>query len=123
MLQAIVICSEKKFQFTEQGELTLLPKAFPRTCNLREDRMGMLRPLSHCTAWESNSLHSGDANEFMKFFLNTLHVALNGNAKTTSSILYRTFRGRMRQFTRKVLPVDATDEQRRTLLETGEFDG
>ncbi|KAH7720889.1 U4/U6.U5 tri-snRNP-associated protein 2-like protein [Aphelenchoides avenae] len=82
MVQAIVICSEKKFQFTEQG----------------------------------------DANEFMKFFLNTLHVALNGTAKTSSSILYRTFRGRMRQFTRKVLPVDATDEQRRALLETGEFD-
>ena len=63
----------------------------------------------------------GDANEFLTFLLNNLHVALNGTNKTTSSIIYKTFRGRMRVFTRKVLPVDASDEARRTLLETEEF--
>lgn len=65
----------------------------------------------------------GDANEFMSFLMNTLHLALNGTQKTSSSIIYKTFRGRIRQYTRKVLPVDATDEARRTLLETEEFGG
>jgi len=81
MLQAIVICSDKKFQIIRQG----------------------------------------DANEFMTFFLNTLHMALNGTTKTSSSIIYRIFRGRMRTFTKKVLPADASEESKRTLSETEEF--
>ncbi|KAI6232759.1 hypothetical protein M3Y99_00987000 [Aphelenchoides fujianensis] len=81
MLQAIVLCSEKKYQITKQS----------------------------------------DANEFMKFFLNTLHVALNGTNKTSSSIIYRTFRGRMRQHVKKVLPVEVSEESARTLMETDEF--
>uniref|UniRef100_A0A915ER39 ubiquitinyl hydrolase 1 n=1 Tax=Ditylenchus dipsaci TaxID=166011 RepID=A0A915ER39_9BILA len=81
MLQAIVLCSNKKFQIIKQG----------------------------------------DANEFMTFFLNTIHLALNGTAKTSSSIIYKIFRGRMRQYTRKVMPVEATEEARRTLMETDEF--
>ncbi|GMS79808.1 hypothetical protein PENTCL1PPCAC_1983, partial [Pristionchus entomophagus] len=81
MLQAIVLCSEKKFQFTKQG----------------------------------------DAAEFMNFLLNTLHQALNGTAKTNSSIVYKTFRGRMRVFTRKVPPVDASEDQRRMLMQLPEY--
>ncbi|GMR58778.1 hypothetical protein PMAYCL1PPCAC_28973, partial [Pristionchus mayeri] len=81
MLQAIVLCSEKKFQFTKQG----------------------------------------DAAEFMNFLLNTLHQALNGTSKTNSSIVYKTFRGRMRVFTRKVPPVDASEDQRRMLLQLPEY--
>lgn len=68
-------------------------------------------------------IFSGDANDFMMFFLNTLHLALNGTNKTSSSIIYRIFRGRMRQFTRKLMPVDASDEAKRTLMETDEFGG
>ncbi|GMT09097.1 hypothetical protein PFISCL1PPCAC_394 [Pristionchus fissidentatus] len=81
MLQAIVLCSEKKFQFTKQG----------------------------------------DAAEFMNFLLNTMHSALNGTAKTNSSIVYKTFRGRMRVFTRKVPPVDASEDQRRMLMQLPEY--
>jgi len=55
------------------------------------------------------------------WFLNTLHMALNGTGKTSSSIVYQIFRGRMRQYMRKVLPVDASDESRRTLSETEEY--
>ena len=55
------------------------------------------------------------------WFLNTLHMALNGTGKTSSSIVYQIFRGRMRQCMRKVLPVDASDESRRTLSETEEY--
>lgn len=57
----------------------------------------------------------------MMFFLNTLHLALNGTNKTSSSIIYQIFRGRMRQYTRKVMPVDMSEESRRTLMETDEF--
>ncbi|KAL7072495.1 hypothetical protein ACQ4LE_007945 [Meloidogyne hapla] len=81
MLQAVVLCSDKKFQIIRQG----------------------------------------DANEFLMWFLNTLHMALNGTGKTSSSIVYKIFRGRMRQYMRKVLPVDASDESRRTLSETEEY--
>lgn len=48
-------------------------------------------------------------------------MALNGTGKTSSSIVYKIFRGRMRQSMRKVLPVDASDESRRTLSETEEY--
>jgi len=48
-------------------------------------------------------------------------MALNGTGKTSSSIVYQIFRGRMRQYMRKVLPVDASDESRRTLSETEEY--
>ncbi|VDN56204.1 unnamed protein product, partial [Dracunculus medinensis] len=81
MLQASVLCSNKKFQITKQG----------------------------------------DAAEFLNFLLNTLHVALNGTGKTSSSIIYRIFRGRMHEFTRKVIPVETSEERKRELLETDEY--
>ncbi len=68
-------------------------------------------------------LFVGDAAELMGWLLNTLHAGLNGTSKSSSSIIYRIFRGRMRVFTRKVLPVDASEEARKSLLETAEFSG
>jgi U4/U6.U5 tri-snRNP-associated protein 2 len=65
----------------------------------------------------------GDAHEFMTFFLNTLHTALNGTSKSSSSIVYKTFRGRMRQHSKKIMPMDVTEEAGRTLEETEEFRG
>ncbi|KAK0411727.1 hypothetical protein QR680_005809 [Steinernema hermaphroditum] len=81
MLQAVVLCSNKRFQITKQS----------------------------------------DAQEFMLFLLNTLHIALNGTKKTSSSIVYRCFRGKMRVYSRKVLPMDADDSQRRAMMESDEF--
>ncbi|PAV77614.1 hypothetical protein WR25_25477 [Diploscapter pachys] len=81
MLQAIVICSEKKFQFIKQS----------------------------------------DAAEFMNFLLNTLHTALNGTQKTSSSIIYKIFRGRMRQYSRKVIPAETSDAERRQMLVMPEY--
>ncbi|VDO99241.1 unnamed protein product [Heligmosomoides polygyrus] len=76
MLQATVLCSDKKFQFIKQG----------------------------------------DAAEFMSFLLNTLHIALNGTQKSSSI-----FRGRMRQYSRRVIPAEATEEQRQQLLQLPEY--
>uniref|UniRef100_A0A915C8Y5 ubiquitinyl hydrolase 1 n=2 Tax=Ascarididae TaxID=6250 RepID=A0A915C8Y5_PARUN len=81
MLQASVLCSERKFQITKQG----------------------------------------DASEFLNFLLNTLHIALNGTKKTSSSIVYRIFRGRMHEYTRKVMPVETTEEERRVLSESDQY--
>ncbi|CAJ0563850.1 unnamed protein product, partial [Mesorhabditis spiculigera] len=81
MLQAIVVTSQKRFQFTKQG----------------------------------------DAADFMSFFLNTLHLSLNGTQKNSSSIIYKTFRGKMRQYTRKVLPVDASSEMIANVTNSDEY--
>lgn len=55
--------------------------------------------------------------------MNALHLALNGTNKTSSSIIYKLFRGKMREYKRKLLPVDASEEAKRTLMETEEFKG
>uniref|UniRef100_A0A1I7XMK7 Ubiquitin carboxyl-terminal hydrolase 39 n=1 Tax=Heterorhabditis bacteriophora TaxID=37862 RepID=A0A1I7XMK7_HETBA len=96
MLQATVICSEKRFQFTKQVILS------------KEDRNTSLAYL-------------GDAAEFMNFLLNTLHIALNGTNKTSSSIIYKIFRGRMRQYSRRVIPAEAGEERRQQLLQLDEY--
>lgn len=70
MLQAVVLCSKKTFQITEQG----------------------------------------DSVEFMSWFLNTLHSALGGTKKISSSIINKTFKGKMNVYSRKVLPVDIVSE-------------
>lgn len=66
MLQAVVSCSKKRFQFTEQG----------------------------------------DPIEFLSWFLNAVHLTLNGTKKYKSSIIYKTFRGEMKQWTRKLPQTD-----------------
>ncbi|XP_013382740.1 U4/U6.U5 tri-snRNP-associated protein 2-like [Lingula anatina] len=81
MLQAVVLCSKKRFQITEQGD-----------------------PL-----------------EFMSWFLNSLHLALNGGKKLSSSIVNKTFRGCMRVYTRKVPAVDMKEEEKQQLLLQEEY--
>ncbi|OQR71266.1 U4/U6.U5 tri-snRNP-associated protein 2 isoform 1, partial [Tropilaelaps mercedesae] len=66
MLQAVVLCSKKRFQIT----------------------------------------HQGDPVDFLSWFLNSLHLALNGTNKDSSSIIYKTFRGRMRVYSKKLFPAD-----------------
>ncbi|CAD6189703.1 unnamed protein product [Caenorhabditis auriculariae] len=81
MLQAVVVCSNKKFQFIKQS----------------------------------------DAADYLTFLLNTLHTALNGNQKTNSSIVYKTFRGKMRQYSRKVVPAEDTEEEKVRKLQMPEY--
>lgn len=51
-------------------------------------------------------LPPGDALEFMSWFLNALHGALNGTKKLSSSIINKTFRGKMKVYSRKVPPLE-----------------
>lgn len=81
MLQAVVLWSRKKFQFTQQG----------------------------------------DPVDFLSWFLNALHRALNGTKKKNSSIIYKSFLGSMSIYTRKIPPTELDDKQKRTLLATAEY--
>ncbi|XP_037068844.1 U4/U6.U5 tri-snRNP-associated protein 2-like [Pollicipes pollicipes] len=81
MLQAVVLCSKKRFQFTDQG----------------------------------------DPVTFLSWFLNALHMALGGTKKRGSSIVYKTFQGRMRMYSRKMPPTELTPEQKRELLSSPEY--
>ncbi|XP_015191822.1 PREDICTED: U4/U6.U5 tri-snRNP-associated protein 2 [Polistes dominula] len=81
MLQAVVLWSKKRFQFTEQG----------------------------------------DPVDFLSWFLNALHLALNGTKKRDSSIVYKTFLGHMRIYTRKIPPLELEESQRSELLHTVEY--
>ncbi|KAF8765212.1 U4/U6.U5 tri-snRNP-associated protein 2 like protein [Argiope bruennichi] len=83
MLQAVVLCSKKMFQITEQGD-----------------------PIA-----------------FLSWFLNSLHSALNGTKKPNSSIVYKTFQGALRIYTRTLLPIDATEEEKQQLLMNEEYQG
>ncbi|EFX84034.1 hypothetical protein DAPPUDRAFT_187802 [Daphnia pulex] len=81
MLQAVVLCSKKKFQITSQG----------------------------------------DPVEFLSWFLNALHLALNGTKKPTSSIIYKSFLGAMKIHSQRIPPIDATDTEKDALMLTAEY--
>jgi len=81
MLQAVVKCSKKKFQITNQG----------------------------------------DPIEFLSWLLNSLHLTLNGTKSSSSSIIYKTFQGKMRTFTRKIPPVDLLEHEKIAILNTQEY--
>lgn len=89
-LQAVVLCSKKRFQFTEQG----------------------------------------DAVEFMSWFLNALDMALKPKKLSqqksdlklgTNTIVSRSLRGCMRVYSRKILPVNLTAEEKLALVDSPEY--
>lgn len=57
----------------------------------------------------------------MSWFLNALHIALNGSKKRDSSIVYRSFLGSMRIYTRKIPPIELEEEQKEALLLMDEY--
>jgi len=63
----------------------------------------------------------GDPIDFLSWFLNSLHRALNGKKSRHSSIVYKTFMGSMRVKTRKIPPVELDEKQRYSLLCTDEY--
>lgn len=59
--------------------------------------------------------------DFLSWFLNALHIALNGTKKKDSSIIYKTFLGNMRIYTRKIPSLELEESQRAELLNTEEY--
>ncbi|CAD5206437.1 unnamed protein product [Bursaphelenchus okinawaensis] len=111
-------------------KLALLPQRFgelirklwnPRAFKSHVSPHEMLQAVVECSNKKFQIIQQSDANDFMQFFLNTLHIALNGTKKSSSSIIYKTFRGKLRQYSRKVLPMNVSEEAKATLAETDEF--
>jgi hypothetical protein len=48
----------------------------------------------------------GDPIEFLSWLINSLHITLNGTKNSNSSIIYKTFQGQMKVYTKKIAPVD-----------------
>lgn len=67
---------------------------------------------------------AGDPVEFLAWFLNALHASLGGTKKRNSSVISQTFQGRMKVYSRKVIPLDISEEEeRKKLMQTEEFKG
>lgn len=98
MLQAVVLCSKKRFQITQQGRIRWA--FFLLTFSI---------------------FFTGDPIDFLSWFLNSLHLALNGTNKSSSSIIYLAFRGSMKTYTRKVIPIDKSIEEKLQLMENKEY--
>jgi len=82
MLQAVVLCSKKKFQITEQG----------------------------------------DSGQFLPWFLNSLHLALGGTKKRSSSVIYKNFLGSMKIHSKKILPTDLDGFRALEAQQSGEYE-
>ncbi|XP_059060298.1 U4/U6.U5 tri-snRNP-associated protein 2 [Achroia grisella] len=54
-------------------------------------------------------IKQSDPIDFLSWFLNSLHMALNGTKKPNSSIIYKSFLGHMRIYTRKLPPPDGEE--------------
>ena len=66
---------------------------------------------------------TGDPVEILSWFLNALHASLGGTRKAKSSIVYGTFQGRMKVFTKKIIPMDTPEKDKEELLKTEEYKG
>ena len=62
-----------------------------------------------------------DPIDFLSWFLNTLHMALNGKKRKSTSIINSTFKGQMRINSRKVIPIDKTIDEKLQLMEKEEY--
>ena len=82
IFQAVVLCSKKKFQITEQG----------------------------------------DSGQFLPWFLNSLHLALGGTKKRSSSVIYKNFLGSMKIHSKKILPTDLDGFRALEAQQSGEYE-
>ncbi|KAF5394776.1 Ubiquitinyl hydrolase 1, partial [Paragonimus heterotremus] len=88
-LQAVVLCSRKRFQFTEQG----------------------------------------DAVEFLSWLLNALDLALHPKRSISTdakgihqkTVVSRALRGSMRVYSRKIMPVSLSEEEKTSLADNPEY--
>ncbi|OWF42399.1 U4/U6.U5 tri-snRNP-associated protein 2-like [Mizuhopecten yessoensis] len=93
----------------------------PRNFKAHVSPHEMLQSVVLCSKKKFQITEQGDSLDFMSWFLNALHVSLNGTRKLNSSIVNKTFRGKMRVYTRKMLPVELKEEEKEKLLQTEEY--
>ncbi|RWS19617.1 U4/U6.U5 tri-snRNP-associated protein 2-like protein, partial [Leptotrombidium deliense] len=76
---------------------------------------------SSCSMFKKNEItEQSDALNFLSWFLNSLHTALNGTKKN-STIVSKTFRGSMKLFSRKVIPINKSIDEKLQLMLKEEY--
>ncbi len=66
-------------------------------------------------------IEQGDSIDFLSWFLHKLHKQLRGNNDPNSSIIYKSFLGEMKIYTRKIPPTELDEIQKQLLLATDEY--
>lgn len=81
----------------------------------------MLQSVVDCSQKKFQITQQEDPIQFLSWFLNSLHSGLNGTKKDDSSIIYQTFRGSMKIYTRKMIPINVSIDERLQLMLTEEY--
>lgn len=93
----------------------------PRNFKAHVSPHEMLQAISLCSKKQFQITEQADPIDFISWFLNSLHKQLKSKQNPDDSIIYRSFRGEMRIFTRKLPPSNLDDIQRRLLMATAEY--
>lgn len=93
----------------------------PRNFKAHVSPHEMLQSVVLCSKKKFQITEQEDPINFLSWILNSLHTGLNGSKKANSSILYRSMRGSMKIFSRKVIPVGKSIDEKLQLMLTEEF--
>ncbi|ODN05096.1 U4/U6.U5 tri-snRNP-associated protein 2 [Orchesella cincta] len=74
----------------------------PRNFKAHVSPHEMLQSVVLCSKKQFQITEQGDPIIFLSWFLNSLHKALNGSKKVSSSIINKSFMGKMKVYTRKI---------------------
>jgi U4/U6.U5 tri-snRNP-associated protein 2 len=81
----------------------------------------MLQAVSSASKKRFRITEQGDPVDFLSWLLNVLHFALNGTKKPNSSLIYRTFQGTMKVYTRKLPPSSQNESELKELMKQEEY--
>jgi len=92
----------------------------PRNFKAHVSPHEMLQAVTSCSKKKFQFTVQGYPIDFLSWFLNSIHMTLNGTKKPKSSIIYRSFRGEMIVHSRR-LPQTENEEEMRKLLELEDY--
>ena len=95
----------------------------PRNFKAHVSPHEMLQAVVKCSKKKFQITKQSDPIDFLSWLLNSLHITLNGTKKVDSSIIYKTFQGQMKIYTKKIPPVDLSEADLKKLTESDEFQG
>lgn len=87
----------------------------PRNFKAHVSPHEMLQAVSSCSKKKFQFTVQGYPIEFLSWFLNSLHMTLNGTKKPKSSIIYKAFRGDMTIYTRRLPQTEDEDEMKKLM--------
>lgn len=93
----------------------------PRNFKAHVSPHEMLQSVVLCSKKRFQITEQEDPINFLSWILNSLHAGLSGSRKANSSIIYRSIRGSMRIFSRKVITVSKSIDEKLQLMLTPEY--